>query len=224
MRLRLLHIIGLCAIALPLWAGENIVLQNGFSIAAERHEISGATVRIFVDGGVTEMPANLIARVDRVESPVPEAPAPAPVVPEKAPEPALPIELTPAQLAATAAFKYSMPPEFVASVMKAESDFNPAAISPKGAIGLMQLMPDTAKTLGADPKKPAENADAGAHYLHDLLAKYEGSPDQVVLALAAYNAGPAAVDKYHGVPPYRETREYILRVLKGWNPALASKQ
>jgi hypothetical protein len=223
---RLLHIIGLCSIVLPVWAGENIVLQNGFSIAAERHEITGSTLRIFVDGGVTEMPANLLARVDQVESPVPEPPepAPAPVIQEKAPEPTLPIELTPAQLAASAAFKYSMPPEFVASVMKAESDFNPAAISPKGAIGLMQLMPDTAKTLGADPKKPAENADAGARYLHDLLAKYEGSPDQVVLALAAYNAGPAAVEKYHGVPPYRETREYILRVLKGWSPASAPKQ
>lgn len=199
-----------------MFAGENIVLQNGFSIAAERHEISGETMRIFADGGVTEMPANLVSRVDQIESPAPEPPAPAPAVPEEKPAP--PIELTPAQLAAAAAFKYSMPPEFVASVMKAESDFNPAAVSPKGAIGLMQLMPDTAKTLGADPKKPAENADAGARYLHDLLAKYEGSPDQVVLALAAYNAGPAAVEKYHGVPPFRETREYILRVLKGWNP------
>ena len=216
---RLLYLIGLCAIALPVSASENIVLQNGFSIAAERHEISGATVRIFADGGVTEMPANLVAHVDQVESPVPEAPPPPPVVQEKTPAPvAPPIELTPGQLAAAAAFKYSMPAEFVASVMKAESNFNPAAISPKGAIGLMQLMPDTAKTLGADPKKPAENADAGARYLRDLLAKYEDNPDQVVLALAAYNAGPAAVEKYHGVPPYRETREYILRVLKAWNP------
>jgi len=215
---KFLYLIGLCAIALPVQAAENIVLQNGFSIAAERHEISGSTVRIFADGGITEMPANLIAHVDQVESPAPQE-KPAEVVAEPAP----PIELTPAQLAAASALKYSMPPEFVASVMKAESDFNPAAISPKGAIGLMQLMPDTAKTLGADPKKPAENADAGARYLHDLLAKYEGSPDQVVLALAAYNAGPGAVEKYHGVPPYRETREYILRVLKGWNPTSYSE-
>jgi soluble lytic murein transglycosylase-like protein len=77
--------------------------------------------------------------------------------------------------------------------------------------------------LGADPTKPAENADAGTRYLRDLLAKYENDPNQVVLALAAYNAGPAAVEKYHGVPPYRETREYILRVLKAWKPALAVK-
>jgi soluble lytic murein transglycosylase-like protein len=107
--------------------------------------------------------------------------------------------------------------------MRAESGLNPAALSPKGAIGLMQLMPDTARDLGADPSKPAENADAGARYLRDLLAKYENDPNQVVLALAAYNAGPAAVEKYHGVPPYRETREYILRVLKAWKPALIVK-
>jgi soluble lytic murein transglycosylase-like protein len=121
-------------------------------------------------------------------------------------------------LAETAARKYSLPSAFVSSVMRAESGFNPAAVSPKGAIGLMQLMPGTARDLGVDPTKPAENADAGTRYLRDLLARYEDSPDQVVLALAAYNAGPAAVDKYHGVPPYRETRDYILRVLRTWNP------
>jgi soluble lytic murein transglycosylase-like protein len=102
--------------------------------------------------------------------------------------------------------------------MKAESGFQPDAISPKGAIGLMQLMPGTARQLGADPKDPHQNADAGAEYLRELLAKYEADPDQVLLALAAYNAGPGAVERYHGVPPYRETREYILRVLKNWHP------
>lgn len=102
--------------------------------------------------------------------------------------------------------------------MKVESNGNPNAISPKGAIGLMQLMPETAKNLGVDPRDPKENADGGAQYLRDLLAKYENDPDQVLLALAAYNAGPGAVEKYHGVPPYRETREYILRVLKNWQP------
>jgi soluble lytic murein transglycosylase-like protein len=101
--------------------------------------------------------------------------------------------------------------------MNAESGLHPDALSPKGAIGLMQLMPETAKQLGVNPKNPRENAEGGAQYLHDLLAKYEGDPDQVLLALAAYNAGPAAVARYHGVPPYRETREYILRVLKNWD-------
>ncbi len=75
----------------------------------------------------------------------------------------------------------------------------------------MQLMPDTARQLGVNPRDSQENAEGGAQYLRDLLAKYEDRPDQVVLALAAYNAGPGAVDKYHGVPPYRETRQYILR-------------
>ena len=81
----------------------------------------------------------------------------------------------------------------------------------------MQLMPDTARTLGVDPKVPQQNAEGGAQYLRELLARYEDNPDQVLLALAAYNAGPGAVEKYHGVPPYRETREYILRVLKNWD-------
>jgi soluble lytic murein transglycosylase-like protein len=147
---------------------------------------------------------------------MPAIPAPSPLKPQ-------PVDLSPAALAQSAAQKYSLPAEFVTGVMKAESGLNPAALSPKGAIGLMQLMPETARDLGADPTKPAENADAGARYLRDLLARYENDPNQVVLALAAYNAGPAAVEKYHGVPPYRETREYILRVLKLWKPALAVK-
>jgi soluble lytic murein transglycosylase-like protein len=109
-------------------------------------------------------------------------------------------------------------------VMRAESGFNPAAVSPKGAIGLMQLMPATARDLGVDPTRPAENADGGARYLRDLLARYEDRPDQVLLALAAYNAGPAAVDRYHGVPPYRETHEYIIRVLKAWNQPVSTQE
>jgi soluble lytic murein transglycosylase-like protein len=100
--------------------------------------------------------------------------------------------------------------------MRAESGFKLSAFSPKGAIGLMQLMPETARQLGVDPSIPKENAEGGAQYLHDLLGKYEKDPDQVLLALAAYNAGPAAVERYHGVPPYIETRQYILRVLKNW--------
>jgi soluble lytic murein transglycosylase-like protein len=180
------------------------------------------------------MSASLIASVENIEAPKAEAPAPVvnetPVVAqalaalacvgEAAPCPPAGQQppATPSELAQTAAHKYSLPDAFVAGVMRAESGFNPAAVSPKGAIGLMQLMPDTARDLGVDPKNPGQNADAGTRYLRDLLARYENQPNQVELALAAYNAGPAAVDKYHGVPPYRETREYILRVLKSWNP------
>ncbi len=217
------YLIGLCALALPVWAAENITLKTGYTLVADRHEVSDGTVRIFSGDEVTEMPASRIASVEQIqEQPKAEAPAPPP---EPAAPPVIaiiekpaPVETTPIALALSAAHKYSLPDAFVAGVMRAESGFNPAAVSPKGAIGLMQLMPDTARDLGVDPKNPGQNADAGTRYLRDLLARYEDQPNQVELALAAYNAGPAAVDKYHGVPPYRETREYILRVLKSWNP------
>jgi soluble lytic murein transglycosylase-like protein len=87
------------------------------------------------------------------------------------------------------------------------------AVSPKGAIGIMQLMPGTARELSADPHHPEQNVDAGVRYLRDLLLKYQDHPDQVRLALAAYNAGPGAVDRYNGIPPYRETVEYLRKVL-----------
>jgi soluble lytic murein transglycosylase-like protein len=213
---RLIHLIGLTAITLPLWAGEFVEFGNGFRLHADRHEIAGDSVRIFSNGGVTEMAASAIAGFEQDEAvpspPAPVVPAPAPVATPD-PPPA-----TPTDLAARAAKKFSLPEAFVRSVMKAESGFHPDAISPKGAIGLMQLMPETARELGVDPRNPRENADGGTEYLRELLAKYEGNPDQVLLALAAYNAGPAAVEHYHGVPPYRETREYILRVLKNWAP------
>ena len=222
------HIIGLTAVvtclALPVWAGEYVVLGNGFRLHADRHETDGGTVRIFSDGGVTEMAAGAIAGYEQEEPVAPAASAqasPAPVVAQIAATEApsfTPSELA-AELASAAARKFSLPETFVRSVMKAESGFQADAVSPKGAIGLMQLMPETARELGVDPKNPHQNAEGGAQYLRDLLAKYEGSPDQVLLALAAYNAGPAAVDRYHGVPPYRETRQYILRVLKEWDPS-----
>jgi soluble lytic murein transglycosylase-like protein len=216
---RLIHLIGLVAMALPGWlpaqAGEFVVLGNGCRLHADRHETAGDSVQIFANGGVVEMPASAIAGFEREEA------GPPPIVPAPTPPPvatADPVPETPPNLAALAARKFSLPEAFVMSVMKAESGFNPDALSPKGAIGLMQLMPDTARELGVDPRNPHENAEGGAKYLRDLLAKYEDSPDQVLLALAAYNAGPAAVERYHGVPPYRETREYILRVLKNWMP------
>jgi len=96
----------------------------------------------------------------------------------------------------------------------AESGFNPAVVSPEGAIGLMQLMPATANELDADPNIPEQNVDAGAHYLSLLMARYSHKRDQMKRAIAAYNAGPGAVARYHGVPPYRETRAYVSRVLR----------
>jgi soluble lytic murein transglycosylase-like protein len=81
----------------------------------------------------------------------------------------------------------------------------------------MQLMPSTAAELKANPFDPAENADAGARYLRELLLKYQSDPHQVLKAIAAYNAGPAAVDKYRGIPPYAETIEYVKRVLREYD-------
>jgi soluble lytic murein transglycosylase-like protein len=111
----------------------------------------------------------------------------------------------------SAAAKYNVDPALVKAVIRAESGFRPDAVSHAGAQGLMQLMPATAAGLGArDPLDPAQNIDAGTHYLRGQLDRFGGD---VSLALAAYNAGPGAVAKYGGVPPFRETQNYVKNVL-----------
>ena len=122
----------------------------------------------------------------------------------------------PVALADAAAIKYGLPPTLIRSVMAAESAGQPQAISPKGAIGLMQLMPGTAKDLGVDPHDPAQNVDGGARYLRDLLLKFDG---RLWHALAAYNAGPGAVEKYNDIPPYRETINYVNRIDRAYRKA-----
>ena len=112
-----------------------------------------------------------------------------------------------------AARKHKVPEAFVKSIVAAESNFQPDVVSPKGAIGLMQLMPETAKDFGADPTIPEENVDAGTRYLGILLTRYHKYSNGMSRAIAAYNAGPGVVDHYRGVPPYPETRGYVTRVL-----------
>ena len=112
-----------------------------------------------------------------------------------------------------AAEKHGVPAAFVKSIVAAESNFDCEALSPKGAVGLMQLMPQTAKEYGADPTIPAQNVDAGTHYLRTLMDRYRKHGDSLQRVIAAYNAGPAMVDRYHGVPPFRETRRYVTRVI-----------
>jgi soluble lytic murein transglycosylase-like protein len=174
----------------------------------DRHEADGAKVRLYHGTGFVEMDAAAVHAYEieefaAVPPPVGEIPAPAPTT--------SPIPLSPLELADAAADRYGLPRELIRSVMAAESGFQVEALSPKGAIGLMQLMPGTAQTLGVDPRDPAQNVDAGTRYLRDLLEKYQGGLRH---ALAAYNAGPGAVDKYNGVPPYRETIDYIVRIEK----------
>ncbi len=108
-----------------------------------------------------------------------------------------------------------VPPALVRAVLMAESAGNPSAISVAGAQGLMQLMPGTSAGCGiANPFDPTENVQCGTGYLHSLLRRYHNN---VALAVAAYNAGPGAVDRYHGIPPYPETRAYVARVLNAYH-------
>jgi soluble lytic murein transglycosylase-like protein len=193
------------AAAFPACAGEYAVLTNGFRIHAERHETAGSSVRLYNQDSFTEMPIASVASFAADDYIAP----PAPLAPPRVDAP-LPVS-DPRTLVRDAARRTGLPPALVESVARVESNLRPEAVSPKGAIGVMQLMPATAQALAADPHDTAQNIDAGARLLRELLIKYNGD---VVKALSAYNAGAGAVDRYQGMPPYSETKNYVDKVIR----------
>lgn len=228
----------LAMLTLPCFAGEVAILKNGFSIAHRRHETVGDVTRLYIsaDGSsFVDVPtANIdhyeaapdlpiaateksALRADGVNSlrPTARATTPAYVFPAR-PQ----ADLT--QVVNEVSGRYRLDPDLVTSVIKAESDFNPHAISPKGARGLMQLMPGTASQLGVpNTFDPQANVEGGTRYLRELLERYNFD---VVKALAAYNAGPQKVERYGGVPPYYETRAYVKRIVTDFNKKKAAQQ
>ncbi|HEY6250271.1 MAG TPA: lytic transglycosylase domain-containing protein, partial [Candidatus Angelobacter sp.] len=203
-------------------AAEVAVLRNGRSISFVRKEQLGDTTRLYTADGYVDI------LTEQIESFTVEETPPAPQqIPQQATAPQAATESSPAQQTAPkgsvdldevvreASKRRQLDPDFVTSVIKAESNFKTRAVSPKGAQGLMQLMPGTAARLGVnDAFDPKANVEAGTTYLGQLLDLYHDDP---VLALAAYNAGPERVQQYHGVPPYRETHAYIARIVRDFN-------
>ncbi|MFL6452249.1 MAG: lytic transglycosylase domain-containing protein [Bryobacteraceae bacterium] len=188
---------------------EVIHLKNGFTLEADSHTEQDGTTVLRVGSGTLSLAQSEIGSIELVNRPS-NLPS----------EKARLADAEPGKLLADAAEAYGIEPAFVRSVAQIESGLRQGAISPKGAIGLMQLMPSTAADLQVNPNQPAANASGGARYLRELLLRYRGNS---VLALAAYNAGPGAVQKYKGAPPYEETRRYITKVLEEYKKQLKAK-
>ena len=214
----------LAAAALPplCRAAEQVTLTNGFTLRCDHHGQVEGRIRIYLSAGEDNYIEFEPAEVATFE-PLPDPPAPA--APETALAPKKPATLTAADLRemlVRAGTVHNLDVDLLASVVKAESDGNVRAVSRAGAQGLMQLMPSTAAGLGVnDSFQPDQNIRGGSAYLDALLTKYH---DNLSLALAAYNAGPEAVDKYHGVPPYSETRAYIARVIHEFNRRVLARE
>jgi hypothetical protein len=213
-------------------AAEHVTLKNGFELDCVRREVVGDKVRLYLagrgsasleDSNYLEVEADSVVRIETLaETPEPAAveTVPGSTMPGvKMPSPVT-IMIAPTtqemhEMLAHAGARHNIDEDLLASVVRAESGGHPRAVSRTGARGLMQLMPGTASAMGVeDAFKPDQNISGGTAYLDNLLTRYH---DNLALALAAYNAGPGAVDKYHGVPPYRETREYVARVIREFN-------
>ena len=209
MRLRLAVAVGMSAACLS--AGEYAVLTSGFRLEAEGHERLGDRVRLFQkDGSFIELPSSVIVGFEKRE----EKPR-SPVSKESDGEDTADSPQDIRKLIDSLAEQHQLPATLVHSVVEAESAYDPEAVSAKGAVGLMQLMPATAAELKVEDRTdPAQNVSGGTRYLKGLLDRYSESPDQLLRALAAYNAGPAKVDRYDGLPPYDETRLFVRRVIQ----------
>jgi soluble lytic murein transglycosylase-like protein len=201
-------------------ASEHVVLKNGFAIDCVRRETVGDKLRLYTGGeNYLEVAPDAVVRVEMVADapaePVKDAVAVKSVAGSAAvAAPKLTQEEMHTMLAG-AGTEHNIDEDLLASLVKAESGGQVRAVSRTGARGLMQLMPGTANELGVkDAFEPHENIAGGSAYLDQLLKRYH---DNVALAVAAYNAGPRAVDRYHGVPPYRETQVYVARVIREFN-------
>jgi soluble lytic murein transglycosylase-like protein len=206
--------------AVPCSASDSAVLRNGFSIRHERRQVIGTITRLYLGGDNSSFVDVPTEEIDHYEA----SPIEAPVLASKADLRALHPELQAAnaghpfdlnEVVNAASGTYRLDPDLVNSVIRAESGFNVRAVSPKGAQGLMQLMPQTASELGVhNAFDPQANVEGGTRYLRELLERYDFD---LVKALAAYNAGPQRVEQYGGVPPYYETKAYVARIVRDFN-------
>lgn len=216
-------------------AAEMITLRNGFQMRCDHHTEVDGRFRLFLTAGgndYMDLRPSDIAGVTNDADPAPPpaaADAKVPATPfsslSATSEPGAQVALSHADLAemlAKAGQRHNLDVDLLASVVHAESDGNPHAVSRAGARGLMQLMPSTAASLGVENSfQPQENVSGGSAYLDGLLTRYR---DNLALALAAYNAGPDAVDRYGGIPPYPETRAYVARVIHEYNRRIRARE
>ena len=197
--------VSLMAFARPVQA-ELVFFNTGRSLSVKGHRVEGdSLVLVLRGGGEIVCETSIVARFepDEVPYPEPEAEAPAATVQQAA------VAGPYSEIIERVAAEQDVPVKLVRAVIQVESAYNVRARSSKGAMGLMQLMPDTARLYDvADPYDPASNIEAGIKHLKSLLQRLP-----VALALAAYNAGEAAVQRFNGIPPYPETRSYVSRIL-----------